>query len=97
MDEDRSIKAPISDEPPRYGSIQPPPTPTDAKEDRYKVYPGRFYVLAVFAILTLVQSFGWLTFGTIPRESYQYFGLTDNDITILAGILKRCCQADLCG
>ena len=86
MDEERSIKAPMSQEPPRYGAIQSPPSPTDSNvEDEYKVYPSRFYILTVFAIFSMIQSLAWLTFGTIPNESHQYFGLTDDDITLLAG------------
>ena len=69
------------EEPPTYGSIQQP-----ALEDRYKVYPGRFYVLTVFSLFALVQSLGWLTFGTIPSESYREFGLTYDDITLIAGL-----------
>lgn len=83
MDEERSIKAV---EPPRYGAIQSPSSPTGSnEEEEYKVYPGRFYILAVFAIFSVIQSLAWLTFGTIPNESQQYFGLTDDDITLLAG------------
>ena len=46
----------------------------------------RFYILAVFSIFSVAQSIAWLTFGTIPNESHQYFGLTDDDITLLAGM-----------
>ena len=70
-----------SDEPPRYGSLQ---TPSSAAQ--YKVYPGRFYVLLVFTLVVLLQSFAWMTFGTIPNETYASFGLTDDDITLIAGI-----------
>ena len=74
-----------SNEPPRYGSLQTPSPPSDA--DSYKVYPGRFYVLAVFTLVVLLQSFAWMTFGTIPDESFKHFGLTDDDIALIAGIL----------
>ena len=50
-----------------------------------KVYPGRFYVLAVLALLAIQQNIAWMTFGTIPDESYEHFGLSDNEITLLAG------------
>ena len=69
------------DKQPRYDSIQ-----HSAPEEQYKVHPGRFYVLTVFSLFALVQSLGWLTFGTIPDESYKEFGLTDDDITLIAGI-----------
>ena len=85
MDE-KSIKAPIQEETSRYGTIQTPPCRTDANEDQqYEAYPERFYILAVFAIFCMVQGVAWLTFGTIPTESRQYFGLTDDDVTLLAG------------
>ena len=87
MDKERSIKAPICQEPPRYGAIQSPPSPTGSNtiEAEYKAYPARFYILAVFSIFSVIQSLAWLTFGTIPNESQQYFGLSDDDITLLAG------------
>ena len=72
-----------TDEPPRYGSLQSP-APT-AEINEHKVYPGRFYVLLVFTLLVLLQSFAWMTFGTIPNESYTYFGLSDDAITLIAG------------
>ena len=52
---------------------------------KYEVYPGRFYVLIAFALLALQQNLAWMTFGTIPDESYKHFGLSDNEITLLAG------------
>ena len=73
-----------SEEPPRYGSLQTP-LPRSSGADSYKVYPGRFYVLAVFTLVTLLQSFAWMTFGTIPTESCKHFGLTDDDIALIAG------------
>ena len=73
--------------PPKYGSVQAPILDTGESENHsYKVYPERFYVLTVFALLSLVQSLAWMTFGTIPEESYQEFGLNDNDVTLLAGM-----------
>ena len=73
-----------SKEPPRYGSLQTPSPPSGA--DSHKVYPGRFYVLAVFTLVVLLQSLAWMTFGTIPTESFKHFGLTDDDIALIAGI-----------
>jgi hypothetical protein len=73
---------------PGYGSIQQcqPHSVPVAGELQYRAHPGRFYVLVVFSLFALVQSLGWLTFGTIPDESYTELGLTDNDITLIAGI-----------
>lgn len=71
-------------EPPRYGTVQSN-LPTAGGGDPYRVYPGRFYVLLVFTLMALLQSFAWMTFGTIPNESYKHFGLTDDDITLIAG------------
>ena len=80
------FKFPTAD-PPKNGSIQSPVMPSEESDKQnYRVYPGRFYVLTVFAFLSIVQSCAWLTFGTIPNESLQEFGLTDDDVTLLAGI-----------
>ena len=70
------------DKQPRYGAIQY----SAPEEEKYKEHPGRVYVLTAFSLFALVQSLGWLTFGTIPDESYKEFGLTDDDITLIAGI-----------
>lgn len=71
---------------PGYGVQSPPPYSEQKKElQKWRVYPGRFYVLMVLAFLALQQNVAWMTFGTIPNESYQHFGLTDDDITIIAG------------
>ena len=71
-----------------HGSVQSPALDSESRvlENQYKVYPSRFYVLIVFSLFALVQSLGWLTFGTIPSESYREFGLTDDDITLIAGV-----------
>ena len=85
MDE-RKIAKCKSKEPLNYGSIQSPILVSGTREDGgYKVYTGRFYVLIVFALFSLVQGLAWLTFGAIPNESYEYFGMTDDDVTLLAG------------
>ena len=73
-------------EPPRYGTVQSN-LPTTCGGDPYRVYPGRFYVLLVFTLMAVLQCFAWMTFGTIPNESYKHFGLTDDDITLIAGQL----------
>ena len=85
MDE-REITTKPPEEPRRYGSIQSSILGSGtADSEDYAVYPSRFYVLAVFSLLSVVQSMAWLTFGTIPNESKEYFGLTDDDVTIIAG------------
>ena len=56
----------------------------------FKVYPGRFYVLGVLALLAIQQNIAWMTFGTIPDESNEHFGLNDDDITLLAGRSNLC-------
>ena len=53
--------------------------------DRYRVYPGRYYVLVALALLAGQQALSWMTFGTIPNESYVHFGLTDVEVTLLSG------------
>lgn len=82
-DERVNITGPTSKEPPRYGSLQSPSPDSRAKQ--FKVYPGRFYVLTVFTLFALLQSLAWMTFGTIPDESHYHFGLTDDEITLIAG------------
>ena len=79
------IKQDSPSEPPRYGSLQSPSLTAGGSTSSYKVYPGRFYVLTVFTLLVLLQSFAWMTFGTIPVESDLYFGLNDDDVTLIAG------------
>lgn len=64
---------------------------TAAEEAPYKVYPGRFYVLIAFALLAGQQALSWMTFGTIPNESYQHFGLTDDEVTLLSGKILILC------
>lgn len=59
-------------------------------EERYRVYPGRFYVLIAFALLAGQQALSWMTFGTIPNESFKHFGLTDDDVTLLSCALILC-------
>lgn len=48
-------------------------------------YISRYYVLTVFSLLAAHQNTTWMTFGTIPQESYDSFGLSDDGITLLAG------------
>ncbi len=72
-----------------YGVQSPPPPYSEQdkiiERQKCRVYPGRFYVLMVLVFLALQQNVAWMTFGTIPNESYQHFGLTDDDVTIIAG------------
>ena len=51
-----------------------------------RTYLGRFYILAVAAFLGLHQNTTWITFSTIPQQAKDEFGLSDDQITILAGI-----------
>ena len=48
-------------------------------------YIGRYYVLTVFSLIAAHQNTTWMTFGTIPDESYDAFGFSDDVVTILAG------------
>ena len=50
-----------------------------------RLYSGRYYVLMVLAFLSVSQNIAWMTFGPIPTESNEHFGLSDDEITILAG------------
>ena len=71
----------------RYGSVQQCRSRQSAHPGgQYRAHPGRFYVLTAFSLFALVQSLGWLTFGAIPDESYRELGMTDNDVTLIAGI-----------
>ncbi len=56
---------------------------------QYKTYPGRFYVLAVTALLAMHQNIAWLTFGPITSQATQYYGLTDVELTLLPGMLNH--------
>jgi hypothetical protein len=89
---DRAIQLPMATDAPhestpilkaqQNGTI---PSKRIKDRDDYKVYPGRFYVLIAFALLAGQQALSWMTFGTIPNESYKHFGLTDDAITLLSG------------
>ncbi len=46
---------------------------------------GRYYVLIVFSLISVHQNTTGITFGTIPGESYDAFGFSDDVVTILAG------------
>ena len=68
--------------------VQAEPVPTESAM-QYRVYPGRFYVLIAFALVAGHQSLSWMTFGTIPNETYKHFGLTDDEVTLLSGKLVQ--------
>lgn len=51
----------------------------------YKTYPGRYYVLIVTALFCVQQNIAWLTFGPIPDEARDKYGLSDVEITLLPG------------
>lgn len=50
---------------------------------QYRSYPGRFYVLMVTALLAMHQNTAWLTFGPVPVEAKEAYGLTDVELTLL--------------
>ena len=54
-------------------------------KSQYKTYLGRYYVLIVTALLCMHQNISWLTFGPIPEEAKDKYGLTDIEITLLPG------------
>ena len=91
--DDRAIQLPMATDAPHEST--PILTAQQKKEEKsakkvndhgkYKVYPGRFYVLIAFALLAGQQALSWMTFGTIPNESYRHFGLTDDAVTLLSG------------
>jgi len=56
----------------------------DAKP-QYKTYLGRYFVLTVAALLCTHQCIAWITFGPIPEEASEKYGLTDLEITLLPG------------
>ena len=55
---------------------------------QYNTYPGRYYVLIVTALLCMQQNIAWLTFGPIPEEAKDKYGLTDIEITLLPGRVR---------
>lgn len=88
------LPSPPFKQPPRYyGTVQSPAVASEDANQQdgvdFKTYPQRFYVVALFSLFSLVQSMAWLTFGTIPDESLKYFGLTDDDVTLIAGTSSR--------
>ena len=85
MEEKEAISNPALVDPRHSVQSPPPPYSETDNQQQCKVYPGRFYVLMVLAFLALHQNVAWMTFGTIPNESYKHFGLTDDEVTIIAG------------
>lgn len=63
-------------------TVQQPSSPAVVK---YKAYPSRFYVLIVTALLAMHQNIAWLTFGPIPDQAKERYGLTDAELTLLPG------------
>ncbi|XP_022084685.1 disrupted in renal carcinoma protein 2 homolog [Acanthaster planci] len=49
----------------------------------HKTYARRWYILAVFALLNLVQCVGWNTWGPIADTSKLVLNWTDGDIALL--------------
>ena len=83
--EKEGVSTPLLGEPGNSVQYSPPPSSSAAVNQKCRVYPGRFYVLMVLTFLALHQNIAWMTFGTIPTESFKHFGLTDDDIAIIAG------------
>lgn len=72
-----------------YQTVETHNTSKETKEtagkNSFTTYVARYYVLMVFCLLAAQQNTTWMTFGTIPDESYRAFGLTDDAVTVLAG------------
>ena len=85
--ENQGVATPLLGEPGNSVQSSPPPPYSVADKQACRVYPGRFYVLMVLTFLALHQNVAWMTFGTIPNESFQHFGLTDDDVAVIAGRL----------
>lgn len=54
---------------------------------KYRVYSSRYYVLVVTALFAMHQNIAWLTFGPIPDEAKERYGLTDAELTLFPGII----------
>ena len=55
------------------------------EKTQYKTYLGRYFVLTVAALLCTHQCVAWITFGPIPQEASDKYGLSDLEITLLPG------------
>ncbi|KAJ4460119.1 putative MFS-type transporter [Paratrimastix pyriformis] len=56
----------------------------DFQKIPYKAYPKRWYILALFTLVSFAQSAIWMTFSAIPEATHSYFpGADDTVITIL--------------
>ena len=66
-------------------SLQDPDAVSFTTKGEYRTYLGRYYVLIVAALLCMQQNLAWLTFGPIPQEAKDKYGLTDIEITLLSG------------
>ena len=62
--------------------------PSSRAAVEYKAYPGRFYVLVVTALLAAQQNIAWLTFGPVPDQAKERYGLTDAELTLLPGTAR---------
>ena len=49
----------------------------------YRVYPQRFYVLAVFSLLAFNQCLIWLTFSPIARSAETYYNISEATVDLL--------------
>ena len=58
----------------------------DVMEDKqHRSYLGRYYILAAISLLAAQQNLSWASFGPIAEEAWQYYGLTDIQVTLLPG------------
>jgi hypothetical protein len=58
----------------------------------HRAYPSRYYVLAVTCLLAAMQILAWVTFSPIADEAKEWYGLTDDEITLLPSKPVHLCQ-----
>jgi hypothetical protein len=52
-------------------------------ESQHRAYTSRYYILTVVSLLAAMQNLGWVTFSPIAGEAKEWYGLTDDEITLL--------------
>lgn len=58
------------------------PEEIDLSQD--KLYPKRYWVLALFALLATQQSAVWFTFASVSNDAKAFYNITSHDIDLLA-------------
>ncbi len=53
-------------------------------DSRYKIYPYRWVVLAVFMFINVTIQMLWISFGSITLPAAQFYGVSDLQIGLLA-------------